>query len=96
MVLSADTRNALRGRSAVITSAIEPPLIIVEVISKNYRNVDLIEKQQEYLDRQVPEYWTVEWDCAVPHIIIRTLAPNGLSYLVLPERSLPGHRHHSV
>ena len=54
--------------------------ISFEVISKNYRKVDLMEKHQEYRDRHVPEYWTVEWDCKVPTIIIRTLSPNGLSY----------------
>ncbi|MEM9217821.1 MAG: Uma2 family endonuclease [Cyanobacteria bacterium P01_F01_bin.150] len=80
MVLSADTRAALRGRSAVITKAIDPPLIIVEVISKNYRNIDLVEKKQEYLDRQVPEYWTVEWDCAIPTIIVRTFDAATRSY----------------
>lgn len=73
MVLSTETRELLRNRSAVITQKMAPPLLIVEVISKNYRSVDTVEKNQEYLDRQVPEYWTVDWDCTKPHIIVRTL-----------------------
>ena len=54
--LSASTREALCDRSAVITKEMTPPLLIVEVISKNYPSVDIVEKHQEYLDRQVPEY----------------------------------------
>ena len=47
--------------------------MVVEVVSKNYRDIDLVEKEQEYLDRAVQEYWTVDWDRVAPQIIVRNL-----------------------
>ena len=75
MVCSRELRALLKDRSSVILKSMEPPLIIVEVISKNYRKVDLVEKVQEYSDRLVPEYWTVDWDRADPMIIVRDFDP---------------------
>ncbi|MGK7887883.1 MAG: Uma2 family endonuclease [Leptolyngbyaceae cyanobacterium] len=73
MVCSRELTTLLDDRSAVILKSMVPPIIIVEVISKNYRNVDLVEKLQEYRDRSVPEYWTIEWDTPEPQIVVRNL-----------------------
>ena len=59
----------------MILKAMEPPLIIVEIISKNYRKVDLVDKAQEYGNRAIPEYWTVDWDRPDPMIIVRDFDP---------------------
>ncbi|MEM9219004.1 MAG: Uma2 family endonuclease [Cyanobacteria bacterium P01_F01_bin.150] len=71
MVCSSKLKANLKDRSSVILKSMDPPLIIVEVISQNYRNVDLVDKAKEYCDRAVPEYWTVDWDRPDPLIIVR-------------------------
>ena len=73
MVLSSALNAAIRDRSSVITFSDEPPLLVVEVVSKDYRNIDLVEKEQEYLARGVQEYWTVDWDRVDPQILVRIL-----------------------
>ena len=60
--------------------------MIVEVISKQYRNVDLIDKEQEYLERVVPEYWTVDWERTDPHIIVRSLQEQPSRYVAQTYR----------
>ena len=86
MVISTDLDQALRNRSSVITKDLEPPVVIVEVISKQYRNVDLIDKEQEYLERVVPEYWTVDWERTDPHIIVRSLQEQPSRYVAQTYR----------
>ena len=81
MVCSRELRALLKDRSSVILKSMEPPLIIVEVISKNYRKVDLVDKVQEYGDRAVPEYWTVDWDRSDPMIIVRDFDPETKQYV---------------
>ncbi|MEM9219003.1 MAG: Uma2 family endonuclease [Cyanobacteria bacterium P01_F01_bin.150] len=81
MVCSAKLKAELKDRSSVILKSMDPPLLIVEVISKNYRNVDLEEKAREYCDRAVPEYWTVDWDRPDPLIIVRDFNPQTKQYI---------------
>lgn len=81
MVCSRELKVLLDDRSSVILKNMEPPLIIVEVISKNYRKVDLVEKVTEYGDRAVPEYWTVDWDTPNPEIIVRDFDPQTRQYV---------------
>ena len=81
MVLSPSLNAAMRDRSSVIRREDEPPLMTVEVVSKNYRDIDLVEKAQEYLDRAVQEYWTVEWDRVDSQIIVRTLDQSSERYI---------------
>ncbi|MEM9219605.1 MAG: Uma2 family endonuclease [Cyanobacteria bacterium P01_F01_bin.150] len=81
MVCSRTLTALLDDRSSVVLKSMGPPLIIVEVISKNYRNVDLVEKVKEYADRAVPEYWTVDWDRSDPLIIVRDFAPQTKQYV---------------
>ena len=87
MVCSRELAELLDDRSSVILKSMAPPLIIVEVISKNYRKVDLEEKAQGYGDRAVPEYWTVDWDRADPLIIVRDFDPQTQQYIERVYRS---------
>ena len=100
MVCSRELRALLKDRSSVILKSMEPPLIIVEVISKNYRKVDTVEKVQEYADRAVPEYWTVDWERSDPLIIVRDFDPRTKQYVervyrpgdMVESKVLPGFK----
>lgn len=89
MMISAALDGVLRERTVgLITREMEPPVLIVEVVSKSNRDTDLVDKHQEYLELGVSEYWTIDWDRDDPVIIVRTLDDSGMAYV--SQRYGPG------
>ena len=62
LVLILDVVIVLRGRSQVIVRGYVEgaPDIVVEVLSPNSRNRDLVRKRQLYAEAGVPEYWIAD------------------------------------
>jgi Uma2 family endonuclease len=56
VVSSADTPRVLQQEDYVDTV----PVLIVEVVSRSTRTLDLVTKAQEYASLGVPEYWAVD------------------------------------
>lgn len=61
MVLSEEAATALSGaRQRLITHDMQPPSLVVEVVSPNQENRDYRYKRTEYAGRHIPEYWIVD------------------------------------
>jgi Uma2 family endonuclease len=50
----------LQDKPAVIDFDLEPPLLVVEVVSPSTKNIDYRTKRTEYAGRDIPEYWIVD------------------------------------
>ncbi|MBD1820946.1 Uma2 family endonuclease [Cyanobacteria bacterium FACHB-DQ100] len=82
VVLTEECAIALEGmKTAVITGAMPPPSLVVEVVSpgepgtENYDR-DYIEKPSEYAARRIPEFWQVD-----PHrAVVRVLSLDSEEY----------------
>lgn len=82
MVISTTLDDVLRAQTVgLITREMEPPLLIVEVVSKSNRDTDLVDKAKEYAELGVPEYWTIDWDRPEPEVIVRTLNSSQTGYI---------------
>ncbi|VXD24149.1 Uma2 family endonuclease [Planktothrix paucivesiculata] len=64
----------VQGESAILYT---PPLLAIEVISPDYRDVDIKDKLVEYQSLGIPEYWTVDWNCLNPNVTVRNLSIEG-------------------
>jgi len=49
----------LQDKPAVIDFDLEPPVLVVEVVSPATKNVDYRTKRTEYAGRDIPEYWII-------------------------------------
>lgn len=59
-VLAQTQWQDLRFRSAAISLSDPPPLLVVEIVSTNWRD-DYYKKFAEYEERGIPEYWIVDY-----------------------------------
>ena len=69
-VITDSQKQAIDGTAAVLSS---PPILAVEIISPDYRAIDMVDKRSEYLAIGTPEYWTVDWDTSTPNVTVRVL-----------------------
>jgi len=52
--------QSLQDKPAVIDFDLEPPVLVIEVVSPSTRNVDYRTKRTEYAGRDIPEYWIID------------------------------------
>lgn len=73
-VISEEQKVKIEQTSAILYT---PPLLAIEVISPDYRDVDIKDKLVEYQSLGIPEYWTVDWNCLSPNVTVRILSIEG-------------------
>ncbi|MBE9143831.1 Uma2 family endonuclease [Planktothrix mougeotii] len=73
-VISEQQKIEIEQTSAILYT---PPLLAIEVISPDYRDVHIKDKLAEYQSLGVPEYWTVDWNCPTPNVTVRVLSLEG-------------------
>lgn len=52
--------ESLQNKEAVIDFDLEPPVLVIEVVSPSTRSVDYRTKRTEYALRDIPEYWIID------------------------------------
>ncbi len=52
--------QSLQDKPAVIDFDLEPPVLVIEVVSPSTRNIDYRTKRTEYAGRDIPEYWIID------------------------------------
>jgi Uma2 family endonuclease len=70
-----------RARSAQELLRAADALLVVEIISRGSRNVDLHLKPFEYAEAGIPHYWVVDLDPPAPTITVFTLGAPGDGYV---------------
>ncbi len=60
VVMKSTDWQFLQDKPAVIDFDLEPPLLVIEVVSPSTRNVDYRTKRTEYAGRDIPEYWIID------------------------------------
>jgi Uma2 family endonuclease len=52
--------QSLQDKPAVIDFDLDPPVLVVEVVSPSTKNIDYRTKRTEYAGRDIPEYWIID------------------------------------
>ena len=87
MVVSNSVLDGMGNEESVITKAMAPPILVVEIVSPSSVKDDYQAKELEYLDRGIQEYVNIDWK--KEQIIVRSLT-DGRSYNYVAYK--PGDR----
>lgn len=77
MVVSNSVLDEMGNEESVITKAMTPPILVIEIVSPSSVKDDYQAKELEYLDRGIQEYVSIDWK--KEQIIVRSLT-DGKSY----------------
>jgi Uma2 family endonuclease len=60
VVMKLEDWQSLQDKPAVIDFDLDPPALVVEVVSPSTKNIDYRTKRTEYAGRDIPEYWIID------------------------------------
>lgn len=87
MVVSNSVLDEMGNEESVITKAMPPPILVIEIVSPSSVKDDYQTKELEYIDRGIQEYVSIDWK--KEQIIVRSLT-DGKSYNYVSYK--PGDR----